>query len=228
MANDRPISVRDAARRLGVSDVAIRQQIAAGRLRAERTGRDWLLDPGAVERAARQRVGSGRPLSPAMAWAVLLLASGDSDAAAEAAGEPRYASRARHWLASHSLRDEAVRLRMRANREEFAAHPSELPRLLRRADVLATGISAADRVGVVGGSAEIEAYAPDRHRGQILDEHALQPGPGRVVLRWVPDELWPLLDRGGERQAPRAAILVDLLEHDDPRARREAARALSA
>jgi hypothetical protein len=43
----------------------------------------------------------------------------------------------------------------------------------------------------------------------------------------VPDALWPLLVAADGHQAPRAAVLVDLLESDDPRARREAARALS-
>jgi hypothetical protein len=42
-------------------------------------------------------------------------------------------------------------------------------------------------------------------------------------MRWVPDELWPVAGAG---VAPRAAVLVDLLEHDDPRVRREAADAL--
>ena len=53
--------------------------------------------------------------------------------------------------------------------------------------------------------------------------HALEPGDGPVLMRWVPDELWPMVT--GD-VAPRAAVLVDLLEHDDPRARREAERAL--
>jgi hypothetical protein len=46
--------------------------------------RVWWLDARAVERMARQRPGQGRPLSPDMAWAILLLASGDDAAAARA------------------------------------------------------------------------------------------------------------------------------------------------
>jgi hypothetical protein len=61
------------------------------------------------------------------------------------------------------------------------------------------------------------------------------PGHGRALsaemagvrVRWVPDALWPLLVAADGHRAPRAAGLVDLLESDDPRARREAARALS-
>jgi hypothetical protein len=45
----------------------------------------------------------------------------------------------------------------------------------------------------------------------------------------VPDEVvFSLLDSHGDRRAPRAAILLDLLESDEPRTRREAARALAS
>jgi len=46
------------------------------------------------------------------------------------------------------------------------------------------------------------------------------------VIRWVDDDVWPLLDEDGDGRAPRVAVLIDLLEHDDPRARRQAATAL--
>jgi Transcriptional regulator, AbiEi antitoxin, Type IV TA system len=161
-----------------------------------------------------------------MAWAILLLASGDADAAARAIRNPRYRTRLHSWLRDHSLAEHASRLRARADAEEFDAHASELARIVDRPDVLTTGISAADTVGLLGGSSAVEIYAPAAHREALIDEHALEPGPGPVRIRWVRDEIWPLLDQGDDRRAPRAAVLVDLLEHDDPRARREAARAL--
>jgi hypothetical protein len=46
-----------------------------------------------------------------------------------------------------------------------------------------------------------------------------------LLIRWVPDAVWRVV---GAEVAPKAAVLVDLLEHDDPRARREAVRALAA
>jgi hypothetical protein len=82
-----------------------------------------------------------------------------------------------------------------------------------------TGISAADLVGVYGGTRDIEMYAPAGYRDAIIDEHALELGEGPVLLRGVPDALWPAVRRD---VAPVAAVLVDLLEHEDPRARREA------
>jgi hypothetical protein len=200
---------------------------SARQLPAQRRGREWWLDAGAVDRMARQRPGQGRPLSPEMAWAILLLASGDHAAAGRAIQNPRYWSRIHHWLGDHSLAEHASRLRARADTEEFDAHPSELARVLDRADALRTGISAADVVGLVGGGSEVEVYAPAGGRDALIDEHVLEPGPGAVRIRWVRDELWPLLDRDNDGRAPRAAVLLDLLEHDDPRARREAARALA-
>jgi len=219
------ISVPEAAARLGVSADAVRKRIASGSVTAQRRGRQWWLDGRSVDRLARQRVGPGRPLSPEMAWAVLFLASDDKEAAVRAVRNPRYRSRMSAWLRSHPLAEHSTRLRARAEAEEFEAHPSELPRILDRGDVLATGISAGDAVGLVGGPAAAEVYAAADRREAIIGEHALVPGPGPVRVRWVPDEIWPLLDH--ESRAPRAAVLLDLLEHDDPRARREAARALA-
>lgn len=165
-------------------------------------------------------------MSPAMAWAVLLLASGDESAADRLAGAPRYRARARHWLREHPLGDHADRLRERARRELFEAHPSELARLRDQSDVLLTGASAADAVGLVGEAQTVELYAPVAERDPIIAEHALLAGVGPVTVRWVPDNVWRALD-APSRVAPRAAVLVDLLESEDPRARREAARALA-
>jgi len=163
-----------------------------------------------------------------MAWAIILLASGDGERAKRLAARERYPSRMRAWLEAHPLREYGSQLRSRAEGEDFAAHPAELKRLLERPDVLATGMSAGDIVGLVGKGPGVEAYAPAGHRAAILREHALTPvAGGPVRIRWVTDELWPHLYQDAERRAPRAAILLDLLESENPRARREAARALA-
>jgi excisionase family DNA binding protein len=220
------LSVGEAADYLGVGPVAVRQHIASGRLPAIKRGRSWWLDERAVQRLARQQAGGGRGLSPRMAWAVLLLASGEDAEAAEMAGRPRYASRTRAWLREHSLREHAAQFRARAEYEEFDVHPSELERIRGRPDLLATGISAGDEVGLVGTAVAVEVYAPAGRRSEILDEHALAPRAGPLHVRWVLDELWTVLERDRGLHAPRAAVLLDLLESDEARARREAARVL--
>lgn len=175
---------------------------------------------------ARQKPGRGRPLSSATAWAVVLLASGEEAAARTVAGRDRYWSRVRAWLRDHPLCEFAARLRDRAEMEQFDAHPSELKRILDRPDVMITGASAADIVGLAGITTAVEVYAPAGRRGAIVDEHGLLPGQGPVRVHWVSDELWPQLLGERDGRAPRVAILLDLLVDDEPRGRREAARAL--
>lgn len=220
MALENSISVREAAEALGVEQRAVRRMASSGEIDAIKRGNSWWLDGRSVERRRRQQPSRGRPLSARLAWAVLYLASG---ASIPGALKAHYPSRARSWLGAHSLSDDVARLRARGAREAFNAHPSELPRVAGRADVMRTGISAASAVGLHGGRGDVEVYAPAGRRDAILAEHALEPGDGPVLIRWVPDDLWPSV---AADVAPRAAVLVDLLEHDDPRARREARQAL--
>jgi hypothetical protein len=218
------LSVDEAAERLGRSPEAVRLMAVSGELGAVKRGHAWWLDARAVDRRRREPPGRGRPLSPAMAWSVLLLASGAPELAGRAAGEAHQRSRVRRWLDDHPLPEHFPRLRARADRESFDGHPAEIGRILGRGDVMASGISAADLIGLHGESGAVEFYAPASSRAALIEEHALDEGYGPVLARWVPDELWPVV---GVPRAPRAAVLVDLLESDDPRARREAARELA-
>lgn len=217
------LSVDEASERLDRSHQAVRLMAASGQLDAVKRGNAWWLDARAVERRRRGSPGRGRPLSAAMAWSVLLLASASERPLP--AGSAHHASRARRWLRDHPLAREHPRLRSRARTDRFHAHPAETGRILARADVMATGISAADEVGLHGGPDVAEFYAAERLRASLVREHALEGGDGSVLARWVPDELWAAV---ADSRAPRAAVLVDLIENDDPRARREAARALAS
>ena len=224
------ISVQEAADQLGVTPSAVRQHIASGRLPAVKRGGAWWLDARDVGRTQRQPPGSGRPMTDRMAWATILFASGESSLGVRLAARDRYVTRAKAWLrASQPLTGHASRLRARARVEDFDAHPAEVERIVARPDVLRTGISAGELVGLMGGRGDVEVYAPVDHREEIVERHALDPGSGPVRLRWVSDELWPIIHQAGDHgRAPRVAVLLDLLESDDPRARREAAKALGS
>ncbi len=163
---------------------------------------------------------------PGMAWAVLLLASGHDGAAEDAAGRAatgRACAPGRATIpcqSMHSVCAPGQRWRNSTSTRRSSGE-SWSP------DMLATGISAGDAVGLVGPASAVEVYAPvgrrQRHRQRA------RSGSGRPVrVRWVPDAVWPLLGHDGDRRAPRAAVLLDLLEGDEPRARREAARALAS
>ena len=158
----------EAAELLGVEERAVRLMAASGDIEAIKRGNAWWLDRRAVERRGRLQPGRGRRLSPAMAWSVLLLASGVQNDA-----EPIGAEHHPRERVGGSTRTrwpiDAPRLSARARRESFDAHPSELDRLASRADVMRTGISAAELVGVHGGGREIELYAPACSRDTIVD-----------------------------------------------------------
>lgn len=220
------ISVREAADALGISPAAVRHKITSGSLAAIKQGRDWRLDERVVLGLARQPTRAGRPLSPEMAWAVLLYASGNPAAAARMFDHPRYRARAQSWLRDHPLPEHAARLRSRARSERFNIHPAEVPRLLERENVTRSGLSVPGALGLVGGSEAVEAYAPESAREDIVDDHALQPGDGSVLLRWVPGSVWARLPH--TQSVPLAVVLVDLLDSDDPRVRREAGKTLAA
>ena len=75
-----PISAKDAAVRLGVSERRIRAMIDKGQLRAEKVGSRWLIDSNALERVEKRQPRGGRPFSPSHALGALFLAS-DEEAA---------------------------------------------------------------------------------------------------------------------------------------------------
>ncbi len=52
-----PMTVGDAAAKLGVTTGRVRQLIGAGSLKATKYGRDWLIDPRDLRRLVRIPVG---------------------------------------------------------------------------------------------------------------------------------------------------------------------------
>jgi excisionase family DNA binding protein len=52
------MTLLEASDRLGILPATLRQQIANGRLRATKVGRDWQVTPREVERYRRESLGS--------------------------------------------------------------------------------------------------------------------------------------------------------------------------
>lgn len=85
--------------------------------------------------------------------------------------------------------------------------------------------SAAHGVGLVVGDG-FEGYVRAGELDEFVERFGLDDQAARpnVLLRVVDDVAWPF--RRGQRAAGRAVVAVDLLESDEPRARRAGAEVL--
>lgn len=219
------VSVAGAAEELGVHSSRIRALIASGSLAAEKLGGVWLVDRSSVAARKRQHASAGRPLSPANAWVLMLLASGD-EAPPGLGSSARW--RVRHALSAYGLDGLRSRLGRRAGSAEYWALPGELRVLRERREVVLSGASAAAAydLGLIGSDA-IDAYAPSGLIASLEREHGLQrisAPESNLILRAVPDNAWLL---AGRRFAPLAAVAVDLCSYAEPRARRAGTRLLA-
>lgn len=215
------LGVAEAASELGVSPRRVRQMLADGVLAGEQVGRAWVIEPGQLHRVALRRPPVGRPWSPISAWSVLALAEGD-----EPDLSPVERSRARKRLAQ-GLECVAGRLAARSDPRWFYAHPGVLDRLREAPEVVRAGVSALAEQGV-GLVVEdgFEGYVRADELDGIVERFGLDGRAARpnVLLRVIEEAAWPF--RRGQRAAGRAVVAVDLLESDDPRARRAGAELL--
>jgi hypothetical protein len=211
------LPVSDTAQRLGVSEQRVRAMIGAGSIEAEKVAGAWLIPAASVARLVASHREGGRPLSAASAWALLLLASGEPVGWASSKVRSRMAGA----LEEHGLDGAFGKLGRRAARHVYEAHVAELSRLADSADLMLGGVSAASayKLGLQGGD-ELEAYVAAGAIEGVAKRHGLVAGgEPNVVLRAVPDDIWSIVHR---RVAPIVAVLADLAEHSDARARRVA------
>ncbi len=193
----------------------MRAMISAGAVDAQKAGGAWWISAESLARVVALSRRAGRPFSPESAWSLLLIASGEPVVWAS----PRVRWRASVALKENGLAESFVKLGNRAVRHAFKAHTAELSRLAGREELMLSGVSAAAdyRLGLQGGD-EIEAYVAADAIEQVTQRHGLARGSeANVVLRAIPEDMWPVLRRP---VAPVAAVLADLAEHTDPRARR--------
>jgi excisionase family DNA binding protein len=208
-------SVADTAKELGVSAERVRQLIRSGGLAARAVGGRWLVDGDSVMRLARARRPAGRPFSPAHAWGLLTLASGErADWLSE--GDVR---RLRNVLAHRDIEDLHHQLRHRAELERWYIHPSLVHDFLGEDGVVVGGARASGRFR---SSDTLDVYASPA----VLDDLVSRYRPNRdasepnIVLRVVRGP-WPFAP--GQQRAWPAVAAADLLDRaDDDRAVRVA------
>jgi hypothetical protein len=212
------ISVLDAADALGLSPARVRLLAANGGLPAQKIGGRWLVERGGVEKRRSRGSAGGRPFAPRNAWAVLGLASGDEVDGVDAVVR----SRLRRALALEGLGSLALRLERRAEVHHYSGHPGEISYVLADPRLVASGVSAAQGVGldVMSGN-EADGYVSASNLNGFVEEHALFPVAAvdaNVVLRIVPDDVWAVFLKG-RPHASEAVIALDLAEDVDSRSR---------
>lgn len=218
-----PVSIREAARILGLSPGRVRALAVHGQLSASKLGDRWFVERSAVERRRRDGAHEGRRFSPRNAWALLLLASDEEVREIN----PSVRSRLKRALRWEGLANLAPRLVHRGEVLSFGAHPGEIAHLLEDPELVRSGISVAGEqgFGLVSGR-EADGYLRAPALRGFAARHVLEPAgiEGNVRLRVVPKEAWDLLD--GRRTAPRAAVALDLAEELDPRSSQAGKEAL--
>jgi len=208
------VTVMEASRRLGVTPERVRHLIRTNDLAAERLGRAYMVSIDAIERRSALAPASGRRLTPAHAWGVIALAGGDPTPWLDRSTR----SRLRHLLGLRGLRNLRARLTDRARPHRLRGHPSLLRDLRADPSLMLSGAPAASRLhlGLTGGEA-VDGYLGIGDLEHLVEQYHLRPSRDpNVILRVVPffSAVWPR-----PAVAPLAAVILDLLDDMDPRAR---------
>ena len=202
-------SSQDAAHRLGLSSRRVRALAGAGKLKAHKIGSRWIFEPVSAVREPQ----AGRPVSAAIAWAILALLSGARPDRVHPSALSRLKRRLRalEWVLRSLQYGEA-----RAQVVRWRVLPADIPKILGKRGLVLTGLSAITReIDLVPSSEELDAYVTSDVMRTI--ERQFQPAKGsdepNLTLR-VPNQPWIL----ALSKAPLVVVSADLLLSPDARA----------
>jgi excisionase family DNA binding protein len=156
VADDRLLSLSEAADRLHLTRARVRQLVDQNALRARRIGGRLVIEEDALRAVIRERP-AGRPVSPELAWAIALAAEGSKPG----------------WLSPVQ--------RSRAAKVLSSSEPVAVrAKLARRAEI--ARYHATDRgLGIVGG--HLESRSAGHSLADVLPIDLLVPG---VIERYIP------------------------------------------
>lgn len=205
------VSVRQAARRLGVHVTRVRALLRAGDLDGRRIGGRWLVDEASANARAQKAVAEGRPFSARRAWAYLLLLTGEQVPWLDRATRSRLRARILRERVEHVL----PRLRRRAQVSYFRASLSALLHIAGLPGFVPSGVSAAVRYGAsIIARDQLDGYIGERELREAsyrLALESVEPSLANIVLR-VPRLDAVLRGRG---VAPSGAVAVDMMDSPD-------------
>lgn len=189
---------------MGVSVARARRLAADGRVRGRLVGGRWLVDAASLPSSARR----SRPMSPRMAWALVVLSDGGKPDWVE----PRESYRLRRALERLAADDEPELLlrswlASRAERRRLSAPDAQA--LRSDARVVLSGLSD-ERTGL-SAVGDVEGYVRADDADAVIRDHLLiDAAPSADVVLHVS----PLLP---EAPVPLLLVAADLAEHDGPR-----------
>lgn len=208
----RPITIPEAAERLGVVPQRVRALAQAGELDAVRARGVWLVDADSLaKRMLLTELGvaasSARPWSQPIAWAAMRALDEDNALLAELDRKARY--RLRRRLDDPDAAGLLAAVRNRARVIRASVHPSRAAGL--RELVVPSGITGAGihGFGLTGDDAVDGYLSADALGGVRRALRIRESDTGAHLLRVVADE-WVLQ---GLEVAPRLAVAADLLDH---------------
>ncbi len=198
------VGVPEASRLMGVSVARARRLAAEGRIDAHLVGGRWLVDAASLPSAPRR----SRPMSPRMAWALVVLSDGGKPDWVE----PRESYRLRRALDRLAADDEPELLlrswlASRGDRRRLSA--PDVQTLRSDARMVLSGLSDA-RAGL-SAAGYVEGYVQADDADAVIRDHLLiDAGRSADVVLHVS----PLLP---EVPVPLLLVAADLADHDGPR-----------
>jgi excisionase family DNA binding protein len=202
------LTTREAAERLGITQVSVRQLAGSGQLTITgRVGRSILLDRASVERLAAAGTRRGRAWTAKTAWAALALLSGQNPTWISASEKSRLKSKLRH-LDADSI---CVLARHKDKTTRYRAAADALAAL--NGHLVATGAAAlrdeptAETFGMSGGGGIAEGYVMAGDARTLAESFGLvEDAGGNAIIHEV-----DLADPFADGRVPVAAIAVDLM-----------------
>lgn len=131
----------------------------------------------------------------------------------------------RRELARSELKRLAPRLKGRADVLRLRAHPAALRRIAQEPQVVLSGASAASELGLeISAPDVLEAYIPAKQVAKLARRYRLGVSSEPNLILHTVEGPWPF--EPDCRIVPLSFAAIDLLESDDPRARRAGTAAL--